>query len=88
MYHLKDTRTAAGGTGLLYRSYPHDWQLFDTCGEGVEPSAPGALLLRSPQRPSREEVVGALNAALAAEKERRRRQPGRAGGKRGWWGGL
>lgn len=27
LYHLWDLRTAKGATGLLFRSWPHDWQV-------------------------------------------------------------
>ncbi len=27
LYHLWDMRTAKGATGLLFRSWPHDWQV-------------------------------------------------------------
>jgi hypothetical protein len=73
-------RTARGGTGFLYRSWPHGWQLHSTCGQGDEEAAAldGPPLLVTPARPSREQVAEALDAALAEQRAaERERQPRR-----------
>ncbi|KAI7840534.1 hypothetical protein COHA_005690 [Chlorella ohadii] len=67
LYHLWDLRTAKGATGLLFRSWPHDWQLYHTTAH--QEDLPAALddppVLVSQERPSKEQQIERLNAALA-----------------------
>ncbi|KAL4436363.1 hypothetical protein ABPG77_009925 [Micractinium sp. CCAP 211/92] len=74
LYHLWDVRTAQGATGMLFRAWPYDWQLYSTCGA----EEPGAALdvpplLVSPEQPAREQQIELLNAALKEQ------------GPRPWW---
>lgn len=63
-------RTAKGATGLLFRSWPHDWQLHSTTGQDEERAAAldAPPLLVTPERPSQERQIEALNAALEAQR--------------------
>ena len=78
LYHLWDVRTARGATGMLFRSWPHAWKLYSTCGE-EEPAAAldSPPILVSAERPTMQQQIEALNAALA---EQQKQQQGRA-----WW---
>ena len=78
LYHLWDVRTARGATGLLFRAWPHAWQLYSTCGE-EEPAAAldSPPILVSAERPAVQQQIEALNAALV---EQQRQQQGRP-----WW---
>lgn len=74
LYHLWDIRTAQGATGILFRAWPHDWQLYSTCGQ-EEPAAAldSPPLLVAAEQPAREVQIELLNAALREQ------------GPRPWW---
>lgn len=75
LYYLSDTRTAKGATGVLFRSWPHPWSLYSTCGaeEPAEALAGAVPLLVSREQPERSTQIELLNAALSEE------------GPRPWW---
>lgn len=88
VYHLEDIRTAAGALGLLERSFPGPWRLYPATVE-EEGDAEGALVaeaavLETAERPSREEIIAALNEAAKG----RITKSGSGNKLKGWWGGL
>eukprot|EP00887_Chlorella_sp_A99_P004970 scaffold4.g4970.t1 len=73
IYHLWDVRTAAGATGLLFRAWPHDWQLYSTSGHAHPADALGAPPLQeAADQPSAEEQRRLLNEALDEQRRRAR----------------
>jgi hypothetical protein len=81
LWHLEDVRTAAGATGVLFRSYPEQWMLFATetdsrwslfSERSNPPPVTGKVLLQSFERPSMEEIRRLLNEQRSSRQNKAR----------------
>lgn len=70
---------AAHAAGLLFRAWPHGWQLYHTSEHQEAPTEAleSPPILASEERPTREQQIEALNAALQSAKQQQQ--------KSGWW---
>eukprot|EP01026_Neomeris_dumetosa_P005618 TRINITY_DN11637_c0_g1_i1.p1 TRINITY_DN11637_c0_g1~~TRINITY_DN11637_c0_g1_i1.p1 ORF type:complete len:298 (-),score=19.69 TRINITY_DN11637_c0_g1_i1:49-897(-) len=74
LYYLKVVRTAAGSCGILFRTFPEDWYLYEYQeleegeNENGNVSSLGKVLLQLPEKPSKETMIEKLNSTNEKQK--------------------